>query len=78
MEEIRKLLLMQKKKNDRKDLCPACEENLYYSKRTSKRIGILGEDDKILGWACPFCMSQFDLDDKMAYITEVKNRYGRA
>ena len=79
MEEILKLLLMQKKKKNKKEECPACETNLYLNDKYSRKIGILDDErDEVLGWTCPYCNAQFDLDNKIMYIKGIKNGYGRA
>ena len=59
-----------KKKNKYTDLCPICEENLYFNRYFTKRIGLIDTNNKkeMLGWACPFCKSEFDIDDKLMYI----------
>ena len=55
-----------KKKN--KDLCPVCSGNLYHDDVVSKRIGIIDNDGSINEWKCPFCESEFDLDNNILYI----------
>ena len=56
----------QKEKN--KDKCPVCDVNLYYDKFTTKRIGIMDMDGDVHEWKCPFCKSEFDLNDNILYI----------
>ena len=64
--------LHTKKKNKlyqgKVDLCPVCEEDLYYDEVTSQRIGVLEKDGSIESWKCPFCYSEFDLDNNILYI----------
>ncbi len=45
------------------DYCSICKEDLSLNEITSKRIGMLGEDDHVCGWICPYCKSEFNLYD---------------
>ena len=56
----------QKEKN--KDKCAVCDINLYYDNVTTKRIGIMNMEGDINEWKCPFCESEFDLNDNILYI----------
>tara|TARA_R110000824_G_scaffold28046_11_gene94642 strand:- start:1368 stop:1571 length:204 start_codon:yes stop_codon:yes gene_type:complete len=57
---------MEKEKN--KDRCPVCEVSLYYDVVTTQRVGIMNERGEVNEWKCPFCYSEFDLDDNILYI----------
>ena len=59
-----------KKKSNHIDLCPICDKNLYHNKYFTKRVGLFNTRDtsEMLGWACPFCNSEFDIDNKLMYI----------
>ena len=46
------------------DPCPVCEENLFASEDFTKRIAILDEGD-ILGWICPECFTEFDMESNV-------------
>tara|TARA_R100000458_G_C8197975_1_gene189413 strand:+ start:330 stop:539 length:210 start_codon:yes stop_codon:yes gene_type:complete len=67
------------KKNPKKieDLCPICDKNLYHNESHTKRVGLL-EKGSVSGWMCPFCDSQFDLDDNILYIYGEENIKGKA
>jgi len=79
MEEILKSLLMQKKKMLDTETCPACEENLRHDDKFTRKIAIVEEEEaEIIGWLCPNCRAQFDLDNNMMYIKGMKNGYGKA
>ena len=71
---------LRKKKNQKnKDLCPVCDENLYYDEQITKRIGLLANDDyTVEGWMCPECKSRFDINDKLTYINASNNMPGKA
>ena len=56
------------KNNDKYDGCPICKKDLYYDEVTSQRIGILDKNGNINEWKCPFCKSEFDLDNNILYI----------
>jgi len=43
------------------DLCPVCNYNLFHNEKVTKRIGILNKNEKVRGWLCPHCMSEFNL-----------------
>ena len=74
------LRTLRKKKNQKnKDLCPVCDENLYYDEQITKRIGLLANDDyTVEGWMCPECKSRFDINDKLTYINASNNMPGKA
>ena len=60
-----------KKKMKIKDPCPICEKELYYNSNYSQRIGLFdtkSSNHDVLGWACPHCSSEFDIDDNIMYI----------
>ena len=50
------------KKKSTKDPCPVCDEDLYLDVEFTQRVGLLGNDDDVYGWMCPFCMSEFNLE----------------
>ena len=50
------------------DLCLVCEEDLYFDEIASKRIGMLDKDGFINEWKCPYCHSEFDIDNNLKYI----------
>ena len=62
---------IKNKKTKSKDPCPICDEELHYNSKYSKRIGIFDTSSiqhDVMGWACPHCMSEFDIDDNIMYI----------
>ena len=66
----------QKEKN--KDKCPVCDVNLYYDKFTTQRIGVMNEKGDVDEWKCPFCKSEFDLDNNILYIYGPESMSGLA
>ena len=52
-------------KNESKEPCPVCENELYYDEKLSKKCALLDEYDNILGWICPYCRSEFDNSDNL-------------
>ena len=71
MEKKQNSLHTRIKKTKQLDPCPICEEELYYNDKYSQRIGIFDTKTikhEIMGWACPHCMSEFDIDDNIMYI----------
>ena len=67
-----------KKKNRAKDPCPICDFDLYYNSDVTQRIGIINVKRKVLGWICPECDSEFDLDDNIVYIYGEDSIQGKA
>ena len=61
-------LLTKKKKGKTKDLCPVCDYNLYLNTKFTQRIGVLDGTRDIVGWICPECSSEFDLNNNILYI----------
>ena len=73
--------LSQQEKKSRKelmfDLCPACEEDLYYNDKFTKRVALI-DGGKVEGWMCPYCRSLFDLEQNLTYIRMQKTKVGKA
>lgn len=69
-----------KKKNKEVDCCPICSKNLYISKTYTMRVGIvdINRNHRLIGWACPFCNSEFDNKDNIMYIYGENFEGGRA
>jgi ssDNA-binding Zn-finger/Zn-ribbon topoisomerase 1 len=67
-----------KKKSRDKDPCPVCDFDLYYNLDVTKRIGIINVKREVLGWVCPECDSEFDLDDNIVYIYGENSAQGKA
>ena len=68
MDILRQSLSVTKKKpikeeKEEQDLCPVCNYNLFHNDKVTKRIGIINKFEKVKGWLCPHCMSEFDLDN---------------
>ena len=58
-----------KRKSDKdRDLCPVCDKSLYLNADISKRVGLLDEKDKVIGWLCPYCSTEFDFDGLVIHI----------
>ena len=78
MEKKPTSLLTQKKKKT-KDLCPVCDENLFFDNYTTQRVGLLAEDEyTVEGWMCPHCSARFDLDNNLVQIDPRNIEVGRA
>ena len=68
--ENQSLLHMQKKpkttkKKESADPCPICNKELYLDKEFTQRVGLLDDFDEIIGWMCPHCKSEFDVDNHL-------------
>ena len=60
---------MQNEKNDDvkgfDDPCPVCKEELYLDDQYTQRIGLIADFDKVIGWLCPHCKTEYDNDTKI-------------
>lgn len=61
-----------------KDPCPACREELYVDSKYTSRIGLLDQYDEVLGWKCPNCESEFDLEGELVQFYNYTGTIGRA
>ena len=50
------------------DLCEVCDYDLYHNEKYTKRIGMLDSGNRVCGWMCPHCKTEFDFDNKILYI----------
>tara|TARA_R100000808_G_C2148203_1_gene156313 strand:- start:1761 stop:1985 length:225 start_codon:yes stop_codon:yes gene_type:complete len=53
------------KKLESHDPCPICNKELYLDEEFTQRIGLLGDYDEVIGWLCPHCKSEFDIENKL-------------
>ena len=53
------------KKSEIIDPCPICKKDLYLDDTFTQRVGLLGDDDDVIGWLCPHCRSEFNVDDHL-------------
>ena len=61
------------KKSEIVDPCPICSKDLYLDETFTQRVGLLGDDDDVIGWLCPHCNSEFDVDN---HLTKFKGENG--
>ena len=61
------------KKSEIIDPCPICSKDLYLDDTFTQRVGLLGDDDDVIGWLCPHCRSEFDVDE---HLTRYKGTAG--
>jgi uncharacterized protein YbaR (Trm112 family) len=77
--EKKNLSHMQKEKKSKKDLCPVCEEDLYYDEEYTRRIGIYDySPDIVYAWMCPYCRATFDKKNNLLYIKDMDSIQGKA
>ena len=62
----------KKKRKNKPDPCPMCGFDLQFSSKFSKRVALFEDDDSFIaaGWMCPKCECEFDLKDKLVYISK--------
>ena len=53
------------KKSETVDPCPICSKDLYLDDTFTQRVGLLGDTDDVIGWLCPHCRSEFDVDEHL-------------
>ena len=76
---LRSSLHTQKRKpRQSKDNCPICQKSLYLDSKFSKRVGILNEYDEVEEWMCPYCETQFTLNNKPTVLYGKMNVEGEA
>ena len=79
IKETSKYSHTQKKKTNHEiDPCLVCGKDLYYDDEVTQRIGMMESDGEVNSWKCPFCESEFDLDDNILYIYGSENVKGLA
>ena len=61
-----------------KDPCSVCDYDLYFNSKVTQRIGIINIARDVVGWICPECNSEFDLDDNIVYIYGENSVQGKA
>ena len=69
--------LSRTKKKKAKDPCPICDAELYLNSEFTQRIGWVDEN-KVVGWICPTCSSEFDKHDNIVYIYGENSIQGKA
>ena len=69
---------LKSKKKKAKYPCQVCDAELFYNKRFTQRVGLINDDDDVIGWMCPHCKSEFDFDNRPVVIYGVKSDIGEA
>ena len=66
--ETQKLSHMPKKTKKTKpaDPCPVCGNELYLNEEFTQRVGLVDDDDYVIGWLCPHCRTEYDIDDHIS------------
>jgi len=81
--ENQSLSPMQKKTKTTKkkkiiDPCPICSKELHLNNEYTKRVGLLDDFDVVIGWLCPYCDSEFDVDNHLVKFQGEGNIRGEA
>ena len=76
-------LHMQKKTQTTKqkevvDPCPICSKELHLNHEFTQRIGLIGDYEEVIGWVCPHCSAEFDVDDHLTKFLGEGNIRGEA
>ena len=53
------------KKKECIDPCPICNKELHLNHEFTQRVGLLGDQEDVVGWMCPHCSSEFDTDNHL-------------
>ena len=59
------------------DRCKVCGEDLRYSAEITKRIALV-ENEEVVGWICPECYTEFDMDNNVVVLLTKTNVQGDA
>jgi uncharacterized protein YbaR (Trm112 family) len=78
--EIQKLLHMSKKKTKTKtnDPCPVCGNELYLNEEFTQRVGLVDSFDSVIGWLCPHCRTEYDIDNHISKFLGENSQRGEA
>ena len=60
------------------DPCVVCDGELYLDGEFTQRVGLIGDFDKVYGWMCPHCRSEFDMEGKITNLDGKSNISGEA
>ena len=47
------------------DPCPICSKELHLNNEFTQRVGLLDDYDDVIGWLCPHCRSEFNIDNQL-------------
>ena len=47
------------------DPCPICSKELHLNHEFTQRVGLLDNFDEVVGWLCPHCRSEFNVDNEL-------------
>ena len=53
------------KKKEIVDPCPICSKELHLNHEFTQRVGLLDNFDEVVGWLCPHCRSEFNIDNEL-------------
>ena len=53
------------KKQEIVDPCPICSKELHLNHEYTQRVGLLDNYDEVVGWLCPHCRSEFNVDNQL-------------
>ena len=60
------------------DPCPICDKELHLNHEFTQRVGLLDRFDEVVGWLCPHCSSEFDVEDHLIKFLGEGNIRGEA
>tara|TARA_R110002020_G_scaffold65674_1_gene173289 strand:+ start:935 stop:1168 length:234 start_codon:yes stop_codon:yes gene_type:complete len=76
--EVLKQSLSDTPKKTAKDPCPVCNYDLHLNEVRSKRIGIVDNSDRVVGWICYKCKTEFDMEDLVIVLFSEEEIRGEA
>jgi len=69
MESHKSSPMQKKTKTTKKkkivDPCPICSKELHLNHEYTQRVGLLDNYDEVVGWLCPHCRSEFNVDNQL-------------
>ena len=60
------------------DPCPICDKELHLNHEFTQRVGLLDSFDEVIGWLCPHCNSDFDVENHLVKFLGEGNIRGEA
>ena len=66
------------KKKEIVDPCPICSQELHLNHEFTQRVGLLDDFDAVIGWICPHCSSEFDVENHLVKFLGEGNIRGEA
>ena len=71
-------MLKKKPKTKTNDPCPVCGNELYLNEEFTQRVGLVDDYDSVIGWLCPHCRTEYDVDNHISKFLGENGQRGEA